>query len=140
MQKSNIVALLDNIRLLEKRVSLILVDTALTLSQFRLLCILYYGEEALPATALSSQLGISKASVTAQLKTLDQAGLIQDKPVPGDRRSLLISLSNAGRQRMKVTLENLWILEKQIPADAMNYFLEGLPSISTTTKKRSTHL
>lgn len=122
MKKPNIIHLLDYIRQLEQRVSLILIDTALTLSQFRLLCILYYSETPLPGTSLSAKMGVSKASITVQLKTLGDAGLIQAKTSPADKRALLISLSSAGRQRMKVTLENLVALEKQISPEVLELF------------------
>lgn len=130
--KPNIVHLLDNLRQLERRVSIILADTALTLSQFRLLCILYYGNTPQLGTSLSTQLGVSKASITVQLKALAEAGQIEVKLSTTDKRASLISLSNAGRQRMKVTLENLTILEKQISPEVIDLFLEGFPHLSTT--------
>lgn len=135
MKKLNIIHLLDNIRQLEQRVSLILVDTALTLSQFRLLCILFYSETPLPGTTLSAQLNISKASITMQLKTLGEAGLIQAESSTADKRASLISLSSAGRQRMKVTLENLAALEKQISPEIIDLFLKGFPHLSTAKRR-----
>lgn len=135
MTKPNIVHLLDNLRQLEQRVSLILIDTALTLSQFRLLCILYYDKTPQPGTSLSTQLGVSKASITMQLKALTEAGQIEIKSSPADKRTSLISLSRAGRQRMKVTLENLAALEKQISPEVIDLFLEGFPQLSTTKRR-----
>lgn len=135
MKKLNIIHLLDNIRQLEQRVSLILADTALTLSQFRLLCILYYNDMPLPGTSLSARLGISKASITVQLKSLGVAGLIQAESSTADKRASLVSLSSAGKQRMKVTLENLAALEKQIPPEVIDLFLEGFPHLSTTKRR-----
>ncbi len=126
MKKPNIIHLLEHIRKVEQKISLILIDTALTISQFRLLCALQYSESPLQGTEISTLLCLSKPSITMQLKSLGQAGLIQFEASTTDKRITLISLSKQGRQRMKVTLENLAALEKHIQADELNLILKGI--------------
>ncbi|TCV90615.1 MarR family winged helix-turn-helix transcriptional regulator [Sulfurirhabdus autotrophica] len=135
MKKPNIVHLLEQIRIVEQKITLILIDTALTLSQFRLLCLLQYSELPLQGTTISTLLGISKPSVTMQLKALDEAGLLQIEHSNADKRISLISLSKQGRQRMKVTLENLAALEKHIHGDELSLILKNIHYSSTKNEE-----
>jgi DNA-binding MarR family transcriptional regulator len=111
--EANILRLFDSLRALERQISLLLVDTGLTFSQFRLMRYLVNGDKP-SASQLSARLGITKASVTAQLKELERSGLITLGPNPGDRRSVLVSLTVAGKDRMEMTLKNILKLDKSV--------------------------
>jgi DNA-binding MarR family transcriptional regulator len=49
-------------------------------------------------TEFSSALMLTSSGTTKRLDRLEQAGLIERAPDPGDRRSILISLTDAGRE------------------------------------------
>lgn len=104
--------LLESLRLLERRLSLLLLDSALTLSQFRLL-LQVDREPSISASELSLRLGISKASVTSSLQELAKSQLISIKPNPNDKRASHIALSESGQARMQVTLKNIAIMESE---------------------------
>jgi DNA-binding MarR family transcriptional regulator len=111
--EANILRLFDSLRALERQISLLLVDTGLTFSQFRLMRYLVNGEKP-SASQLSVRLGITKASVTAQLKELERSGLIALAPNPVDKRSVLVSLTATGKDRMEMTLKNILRLDKSV--------------------------
>ncbi|MDN3243431.1 MarR family winged helix-turn-helix transcriptional regulator [Glycomyces tritici] len=53
---------------------------------------------ALTPSALSAELLMSRAGMTKRLDRLEAAGLVERTPVPGDRRSFLVTLTEAGRE------------------------------------------
>ncbi len=108
-----ILDLLERLRLVERQLSLVLVDTGLTLSQFRLLLHIASGAP-ISATRLSTRLGITKASTTTQLKELEKAQLIDIASNRDDKRSSFISLSRSGEKRLELTLKNVSLVEKHI--------------------------
>lgn len=97
-------------RFLERRLSLILVDTGLSLSQFRLLR-LFTANTRLTVTEISARLSVTKASTTVLIQGLIKAGILATAPNPADSRSILVSLTAAGKRRLKITLKNLDKLE-----------------------------
>lgn len=54
----------------------------------------------LTPTELSRSLLVSSGTMTHQIDQLEEAGLAQRSPDPGDRRSSLVSLTAAGRERI----------------------------------------
>jgi DNA-binding MarR family transcriptional regulator len=53
---------------------------------------------ALTPSALSAELLMSRAGMTKRLDRLEAAGLVERTLVPGDRRSFLVTLTEAGRE------------------------------------------
>ncbi|MFI0961878.1 MarR family winged helix-turn-helix transcriptional regulator [Streptomyces sp. NPDC021080] len=58
---------------------------------------------AATASALAAAEGVRPQSMAATLATLDQYGLIQRNPDPGDGRRQLVTLTDAGRERVEGT-------------------------------------
>ena len=54
----------------------------------------------LAPTVLARRLMLSPAGVTDRLNRLEAAGLVRRDPDPGDRRSLLVTLTTTGRERV----------------------------------------
>ena len=69
--------------------------TDLSLSQYRVLAAVDDGGER--ATHLAHALALAKPTVTAAVDGLVERGLLAREPVPGDRRSVRIALTEAGR-------------------------------------------
>ncbi len=113
MGKLHLIRFLESVWALERRLAALLVDYGLTLSQFRLLLLLKNGEPQ-TATRLSVVLGITKATTTALLQDLTNADLITVSRNPEDRRSVLVSLSTAGRKRLREALDGLSALERML--------------------------
>jgi DNA-binding MarR family transcriptional regulator len=51
-------------------------------------------------TALAEELGHAPRSVTQSIEALERAGLVERTPVPGDRRSKLVTLTPAGTKAL----------------------------------------
>ncbi|MCW0212328.1 MAG: MarR family transcriptional regulator [Pseudonocardia sp.] len=64
-------------------------------------------------SALARRVGVTPASVTAQLDRLEQAGHVVRRMNPRDRRSLLIDLTHQGRS----TAEAIWEVFSRDVAD-----------------------
>lgn len=58
---------------------------------------------AATASALAAAEGVRPQSMAATLAALDQFGLIQRNPDPGDGRRQLVTLTDAGRERVEGT-------------------------------------
>jgi DNA-binding MarR family transcriptional regulator len=113
MGRSNLLCLLESVWALEQRVTALLVDYELTLSQFRLLLLLKDGEPQ-TATRLSAALGITKATTSALLQELTAGGRITIARNPEDRRSVLVGLSAAGKKRLRAALDGVSALERAL--------------------------
>lgn len=68
---------------------------------FKTLMVLLYEEEdgASPA-AISDALGVTRATITGLLDTLENNDWITRSPDPNDRRALLIEITQAGRDKL----------------------------------------
>ncbi|MBI3545982.1 MAG: MarR family transcriptional regulator [Gammaproteobacteria bacterium] len=113
MTKLHLLPFLESVWALEQRLSGLLVDYKLTLSQFRLLLLLDK-DKPQTATRLSAMLGVTKATTTALLQELTRAELIAASPHPEDRRSSLMRLSPAGKKRLHQALEALSDMERML--------------------------
>lgn len=51
------------------------------------------------ATELAAYFGVGKATISRQLHALEQLGLVDRRPDPGDRRASLVRLTDEGRER-----------------------------------------
>jgi long-chain acyl-CoA synthetase len=81
---------------LAKHVELALALVDISLPQFRLLVILEQGSAA--ASALASTLAVSPPSVTALVDGLVARGLVERRPVTGDRRRVAHVLTEKGKK------------------------------------------
>jgi DNA-binding MarR family transcriptional regulator len=68
----------------------------LTPVQARLLCVLLHGPRGM--AELASFFGVEKAALTGLMDRAERRGLARRSPVPGDRRALQVTLTEAGRR------------------------------------------
>jgi DNA-binding MarR family transcriptional regulator len=68
----------------------------LTPVQARLLCVLLDGPRGM--AELAQHFGVEKAALTGLMDRAERRGLARRSPVPGDRRALQVTLTDAGRQ------------------------------------------
>jgi DNA-binding MarR family transcriptional regulator len=68
----------------------------LTPVQARLLCVLLAGPRGM--AELARCFGVEKAALTGLMDRAERRGLARRSPVPGDRRALQVTLTDAGRQ------------------------------------------
>ena len=87
-------------RLLAKR----LAPFGLSPSTFNVLMILRQHPEGCAMSAMSGLLLVSRANITGLIDSLEERGLVQRTPCPGDRRSKVGRLTDAGRQLLESLL------------------------------------
>ncbi|HEY3506747.1 MAG TPA: MarR family transcriptional regulator [Actinocatenispora sp.] len=92
-----------------------LAPLGLTPAQARALRMIARSDVPLRIVALAAQLDIVPRSATTVVDALEQAGLVTRQPDPADRRSVLLTLTEAGRARLtqlqdtrRQTAENLF--------------------------------
>jgi DNA-binding MarR family transcriptional regulator len=68
----------------------------LTPAQARLLCVLLGGPRGM--AELAQCFGVEKAALTGLMDRAERRGLAQRSPVPGDRRALQVTLTDAGHR------------------------------------------
>lgn len=66
-------------------------------SQLRIVTYLLDAGEPLPAGALARAVELNPASMTAAIDHLEQRGVVRREPFPGDRRVVLVRLTDEGR-------------------------------------------
>ena len=81
-----------------ERVQAVCQRHGLTLSTANILAIIEGAGEPLPAHIISARLVITSGAVTQFLDVLEKRGLIQRIPNPNDRRSILVEITDKGRQ------------------------------------------
>lgn len=114
MQALHLIELLEVMRPIERRLGLVLLESGLTLTQFRVLLLLENNLRT--PSELSSELGVSKPLITGLLKDLERAGLVALAGCKLDRRSIRVHLTAAGKQRLKVARLGVAVLEEKIGA------------------------
>lgn len=87
------------VRALVRLARLLECSTDLSLSQYRVLAAVADGGER--ATHLARGLALAKPTVTAAVDGLVERGLLLRIPVPADRRSVRIALTEDGRRVLK---------------------------------------
>ncbi len=110
-------------RLLDGEMRVSLAHVGLTREEFKVLIELHAG----PRThgALCRELEVSTGAMTNRLDKLENAGLVSRARDPSDRRGVLLSLTDAGRERLDAYIDRGAHREREL--------LEGL---STADKQR----
>jgi DNA-binding MarR family transcriptional regulator len=99
----------------------------LTPVQAKLICVLAFGPRGM--AELAQCFGVEKATLTGLVDRAEQRGLVRRSPVPGDRRALHVTLTDAGR--LAATAFHAEATEE------LNYLLSSLPSRDREHFRRS---
>ncbi|MEA1652600.1 MarR family transcriptional regulator [Nitrospirillum sp. BR 11164] len=78
-----------------------LAPTGLRLTQFSMLALVYEAAGALTVNEMAARLDLDRTTTGKNLRPLERDGLIQVAPCPTDRRSHQITLTDAGRERLR---------------------------------------
>lgn len=91
-------------------------------------------ENGTPATSLGPKIGIEPTSLTRMLKSMEAKGLIYRKPNPHDGRSVLVFLTDFGKEKRE--LSKLTVLKfndtvkNAVSNDQMKIFVEVIDIIN----------
>jgi DNA-binding MarR family transcriptional regulator len=111
----------------------------LTPVQAKLLCVLLDGPRGM--AELAHCFGVEKAALTGLTDRAERRGLAQRSPVPGDRRALQVTLTDAGHQaavafHAEVTAE-LGRLISPLTPDSREQFRSAMAEIITKCRAAS---
>ena len=85
-------------------------------------------EKGTPSTSLGPQMGMEATSLSRTLKTMEEKGLITRRKNPEDGRSVLIHLTDFGKEMRnyskKVVLSFDEAVKKEIPEEDLQKFIE----------------
>ena len=85
-------------------------------------------EKGTPSTSLGPQMGMEATSLSRTLKTMEEKGLIMRRKNPVDGRSVLIHLTEFGKEMRdyskKVVLTFDEAVKKEIPEEDLQKFIE----------------
>ena len=85
-------------------------------------------ENGTPSTALGPKMGMEATSLSRILKTMEERGVIERKPNPKDGRSVLIHLTEFGREKRDYSREKVLTFNEtirdNISEEKLNSFYE----------------
>ena len=98
-------------------------------------------ENGTPSTALGPQMGMEPTSLSRILKTMEENGAIYREKNPEDGRSVLIKLTDYGKEMRKVSKESVLVFNEKIRAhiseEKINNFFEVTEKINNLISERS---
>jgi DNA-binding MarR family transcriptional regulator len=104
---------LHTAELLGRRLDQVLRALGLTRGSHNVLQILGGATEPLTPTEVSARLTVTSATVTGLLDTLETRDLARRRPHPGDRRSILVEITDEGRRLLDRLVPELIEHEKR---------------------------
>lgn len=93
--------LLSVTQAIEKELQRRFAERGMTLPRFDVLAALDRNPEGMTMGALAAALLVSNGNVTHLAKTLVRDGLVEMRHPPGDRRSSIVTLTEAGREQFR---------------------------------------
>src|SRR6266516_385797 len=98
VEHAGLFAVLHASSVLEQRVESRLAEINLSLAKLAALCHLKNAGDSLPLGQLAGRLACVKSNVTQLVDRLEADGLVSRASDPGDRRSRIAAITDAGRQ------------------------------------------
>ncbi len=91
-------------------------------------------EKGTPSTSLGPRMGMEATSLSRTLKNMEEKGLIMRKRNPEDGRSVLICLTDFGKEKREVSKQVVLrfneTIRKNISEEKMNHFYEVAETIN----------
>ena len=98
-------------------------------------------ENGTPSTALGPQMGMEPTSLSRILKTMEEKGAIYREKNPDDGRSVLIKLTEYGKEMRKVSRQHVITFNEKvrasISAEKLMHFFEVTEKINQLIAERS---
>ncbi len=97
-------------------------------------------ENGTPSTALGPQMGMEATSLSRILKSMEEKGLIYRERNPDDGRSVLIKLTDFGKEKRKVSKESVIkfneAVRSNISEEKINNFFEVTNTINKLINRK----
>ena len=114
------------------------VEDVVTLPQFRVL-VMASAERSLNLRSVAAGLGVHPSNATRACDRLVAVGLLDRREDPGDRRQIILTLTEAGRQLIGSVMERrrtaIGGVLKEIPADGRGTLTDGLNAFSAAAER-----
>ena len=98
-------------------------------------------ENGTPSTALGPQMGMEPTSLSRILKNMEEIGLIHREKNPEDGRSVLIKLTDFGRENRKLSKQSVIAFNEKvrehISEEKLNHFFEVIEKINQLINERT---
>ncbi|MCB0459051.1 MAG: MarR family transcriptional regulator [Flavobacteriaceae bacterium] len=98
-------------------------------------------ENGTPSTALGPQMGMEPTSLSRILKNMEDIGLIYRERNPEDGRSVLIKLTDFGKEKRKVSRQSVITFNEKVrenlSKEKINHFFEVIDKINQLINERS---
>lgn len=98
-------------------------------------------ENGTPSTTLGPKMGMEATSLSRILKSMEEKGLIERKPNPQDGRSVLICLTDFGKEKRevskKVVLQFNNAVQAAVTPKKLENFFEVIHTINTLILEKS---
>lgn len=92
-------------------------------------------EDGIPSTSLGPRMGMEATSLSRTLKSMEEKGLIERRPHPEDGRSVLIHLTDFGREKREISKEVVLrfneAIKDHVTAQQLNHFFDVAETINT---------
>ena len=92
-------------------------------------------ENGTPSTALGPLMGMEPTSLSRILKTMEDKGAISREKNPNDGRSVIIKLTDFGKEMRKISRESVIIFNTIIKEHVSNEELEAFFKVTSTINK-----
>jgi len=120
-------------RTIELQRAPVLADAGLTSSDVDLLSALLRSPDGLRPRDLRAHMMVGSGTLTAGLDRLEEAGYLQRRPDPDDRRGRIIFLTDTGRDILVVVVQDLLEVENRLlassPPEVVHTLAHGLEAI-----------
>ncbi|MCK0130742.1 MarR family transcriptional regulator [Flavobacteriaceae bacterium F08102] len=97
-------------------------------------------ENGTPSTALGPQMGMEPTSLSRLLKSMEDKGAIFREKNPVDGRSVLIKLTDYGKEMRKLSRETVITfnekIKAEVPEEKLNHFFEVTDKINQLIAER----
>ncbi|MBT8258240.1 MAG: MarR family transcriptional regulator [Bacteroidia bacterium] len=101
-------------------------------------------EEGTPSTSLGPKMGMEATSLSRILKSMEERGLIERKPNPNDGRSVLIHLTQFGKEKREYSRDRVLIFNEAIrgklPKEKIDHFYEVAQVINEMISNRKIYI
>ena len=98
-------------------------------------------EHGTPSTSLGPQMGMEPTSLSRILKTMEEKGAIYREKNPDDGRSVLIKLTDFGKEKRAISKESVLrfneVVRQNITEEKINHFFEVIEKINQLINDRS---
>jgi len=134
MEELQLLDVMESVQILERKLTMSLVDSGLRMPQYRVLLILKENGSS-TVSDLSLRLRITRAAASILINEMIKNGYLTTRENLEDRRSFHIVLSENGQEKFLVAQKSLYAALQKLTADFSEEIIKGLNAFSESILK-----